>query len=261
MTKLLKDNQPKVLIYDIEVTPVLAWIWRCGEQYVGHHQLHEELNMTKVICITYRWLHEKKSKALVFDIGTLDDHDIIQTFDSIIQKADVIIGKNSDRFDNKHLNFRRMMHGLPAITDWIKRTDDLEKQMRRHFNMQSFSLDYFSKITGSDGKIKMNLQDWIDIVYRHDTKALNKMVKYGLKDVDDTAELVLKVWPYVTPKANMAAIKHTHACVNCGAKGILNAGPRVHGGSDVMTFWCPSHGGYAGRATIKKDGSFGKIRK
>ena len=60
-----KINKPKVLVYDIETSPVLAWVWRCGDQVVRHGQLHSDLDETKIICITYRWMHERKAKALV----------------------------------------------------------------------------------------------------------------------------------------------------------------------------------------------------
>ncbi len=256
-----KVSKPKILVYDIETTPVLAWIWRCGEQFVGHHQLFDGLNATKIICITYRWLHEKKAKALVFDLETLDDEAIIREFDTIIQEADVIIGKNNNKFDNKHINFRRLLHGLPAIPDWTKRSDDLESQMRRHFNMQSFSLDYFSKLMGQGGKMKMELQDWIDIVQNRSKKKLKKMVDYGKKDADDTAELILKVWPYVSPKFNHSVHQGKLCCITCGHKRIVEDKIRVDGGRKTQTFWCPSHKGYAGRAYIKVNGDLGQIRR
>jgi len=261
MTKKTKSRMPRVLVYDIETTPVLAWIWRCGEQVVNHGQLHSEVNTTKIICITYRWLHESKAKALIFNLKTLDDSEIVKQFDVLVKQADVIIGKNNNRFDNKHINFRRMIHGLPAIPDWTTMSDDLEVQMRRHFNMQSYSLDYFSKLMGQSGKIKMELQDWIDIVQFKNKKKLKKMVTYGKKDADDTAELILKVWPYVTPKFNYATHLDTACCITCGHSGITKDRIKTQSSGQVQTFWCPKHKGYAGQAYIKKDGTYGKLRR
>jgi len=251
----MKD--PKILVYDIETTPVLAWIWRCGEQVVRHHQLHEKYNQTKIICITYRWLHQKKAKALVWDNNKQCDKKILEDFGDLANEADIIIGKNNARFDDKHINFRRFIHSLPAIPDLARKSDDLERQMRKHFSMQSYALDYFSKLQFGSGKMKMEFNDWVQIVLHKNKKALRKMVTYGKKDADDTADLILQVWPYITPKYNMAAHYGELCCVNCGSKRIRKNGTR----GSRQNFYCNEHHGHAGSAVIKKDGTFGKMGK
>lgn len=259
-----KNKEPKVLVYDIETTPCLAWVWRCGEQSVRHGQLHSELNETKIICITYRWLHEAKAKALVFDIESQDDYEVLVKFDKLIDEADIILGKNNVRFDDKHINMRRFRHGLDPKPDWSRKSDDLEKWMRKHFNMQSYSLDYFDKITGGDGKIVMIFQDWVDIVsYQKNKsrgiKALRKMVAYGKKDADDTAELIKKVQPYIIPKFNHAAFHGDNRCTNCGSENIIRWGTRAIGNTRKQRWHCKDHGGFAGYTAIKMNGEDGKI--
>lgn len=243
-------KEPKILVYDIETTPVLAWVWRCGEQYVGHNQLHEDFNLTKIICITYRWNYENKAKALVFDLETLDDTEIIKDFDDILKQADVIIGKNNNKFDDKHINMRRFMNGLPPLPDWSRHSDDLEKQMRKHFNMQSYSLDYFAKVTGGEGKIKMCLDDWIQIVLHKNKSRLAKMVKYGKKDADDTMELIEKVRPYVTFKYNFAAHHGDLRCTSCGSEDIIKNGTRLVGSLRKQRWACNNCGGHAGYTSL-----------
>jgi hypothetical protein len=254
-------NEPKVLVYDLETTPVLAWVWSCGEQVVRHGQLQEPHNQTKIICITYRWLHEKKAKALVFDLKTLSDKAILIEFSKLAREADVIIGKNNARFDDKHVNFRLFQNDLPPIPDLANKSDDLEKWMRRTFNMQSYALDYFAKLRTGEGKIKMEMGDWLDIVVRKDKKALDKMVKYGKKDADDTAELILQVKPYVTPKHSMASFHGKPCCINCGSTNLIKDGTRFLSGIKKQRFFCNDHKGYAGVGTMKKDGTYGVMSK
>ena len=265
MTKK-SNNEPKILVYDIETTPVLAWIWRCGDQVVRHAQLHKDLNETKVICVTYRWLHEKKAKALVFDIKKQCDKKVIKEFDKLIDEADIILGKNNTKFDDKHINMRRFRHGLDPKPEWSRKSDDLERWMRRHFNMQSYALDYFDKICGGEGKISMSLPDWIDIVsYKTNKskalKSLRKMVKYGKKDADDTAELIKQVQPYIIPKFNHAAYHGDHRCTNCGSQNIYRNGTQLIGNTLKQRWACKDHGGHAGYTTIKKNGTDSKITK
>lgn len=254
-------SNPKILVYDIETTPVLAWIWRCGDQVVRHSQLHEKYNQTKIICVTYRWLHEKKSKALVFDIRRQCDKKVLKDFSKLANEADIILGKNNTKFDDKHINFRIFQHGLPPIHDLRRKSDDLERWMRSTFNMQSYALDYFSKLCTGEGKIAMYMEDWIDIVLHKDKKKLDKMVEYGLKDVDDTVALIEEVQPYVIPKHNRAAFAGDLCCTNCGSKKIKKNGTRIVGNIRKQAFYCNDHGGFAGYATIKKDGTLGVMGK
>jgi hypothetical protein len=223
------------------------------------------MNETKIICVTYRWLHEKKAKALIFDIDKQCDKKIMKEFDKLIDEADVILGKNNAKFDDKHVNMRRFRHGLKPKPDWQKKSDDLERWMRRHFNMQSFALDYFDKVCGGSGKINMNMNDWIAIAeYKKNKsrgmKALRKMVKYGKKDADDTAELIMEVQPYITPKFNHAAYHGDHRCTNCGSQNIHRNGIRLVGQTKKQRWHCKDHGGFAGYTTILKSGKDGKIK-
>jgi hypothetical protein len=63
-----------------------------------------------------------------------DTASVIEKFDKIIKQADITIGKNSDRFDVKHINTQRFLAGLPALPEWASITDDVEKQLRKHLN-------------------------------------------------------------------------------------------------------------------------------
>ena len=257
------QKDPLILVYDIETTPCLAWVWRCGDQVVRHGQLFDGLDETKIICITYRWMHEKKAKALTSKIKPfdVDDRAVLHEFHKLATKADIIIGKNNNRFDDKHINYRLFAEGLPPIADLARKSDDLEKQMRRHFNMQSYALDFFAKKELGEGKDKMEFNDWVQIVQHASQKHLKKMVKYGLKDADQTAELITRVWPHVKPKYNMAAHYGDFSCTHCGSQRLRKNGTRVVGSVRKQAMYCKDHHGHAGYATIKKDGTLGRMTK
>jgi len=251
-------SKPKILFYDIETTPLRAWVWRCGEQYVGHHQLDMKYSVTDIICITYCWNDGKGARSLDWDYKKQDSSQMIKDFDCLVRQADIVIGKNSNKFDNKHVNTLRLLHELPAMPDWVKYTDDLERQLRNHFNLSSYSLDYFSKILGLGGKIKMEFQDWIDIVTKSKSglAKFNKMIKYGKKDVLDTRAIWDYVEAHIQPKYNAAVKlddrKHL-ACCTCGSSNLIKNGKRQAGKVVYQRFQCNDHNGYAGRAPIHID--------
>jgi hypothetical protein len=258
----MKIKKPKILFYDIETSPLRAWVWRLGKQVVRHIQLDDDYNKYGIICITYCWNDGKPAKAIDWGYKEQDSSKVVERFDKIIKQADITIGKNSDRFDVKHINTIRMMNNLSPMPEWVKYTDDLEKQMRKYFYLPSYGLDYFSDLLGFGGKIKMEFQDWIDIVEKtpgQGRQKLKKMVNYGKKDVEDTRAL----WNYVSKhfdhKFNMATYNQDMVCKHCGSSHIHKNGIRQSGQSMYQLFFCTEHGGYAGRAAIRKNNTLGSI--
>jgi hypothetical protein len=282
-----RNKLPKILIYDIETTPLKAWIWRCGEQVVRHNQLDHGYNEYRISTIAYKWLQDKK-------VHVLTAEDKISRFDEEVKKADIIIGKNSDRFDVKHINTQRLLQGLPPMPQWLDSNDDLEKQMRRFFAFPSMSLDYISQIFGLGGKVKMEFQDWIDIenmkllkklfienkdlsysqrknisfalfgsdhlsILKAGDKALDKMVFYNKKDVKDTEKALLKVLPHIKLKHNAATANDGKGCITCGSLALAPLKVIIKGKTKYQQFECLNHGGYAGKATWKYSKTRNKI--
>lgn len=288
-----ENKKPKTLYYDLETMLMTACTFRLGKQVIRHdslvdgfhltqqdyYDLHEAAtsltqpsalqvledvvhrigrrtspNQPNIICITYCW-DTGPAKALVFDYDTQDCSAICAEFDEILKEADVIIGKNSDKFDRKHLNTQRLLSTGDGMPEWSDTGDDLEKQMRKNFMLPSYSLDYFSKLLGLGGKMKMEYKDWYDILYQtaNGEKALAKMVKYGKKDVLDTRT----IWQYCSkhfkPKFNAATYHGRHVCVNCGSDKTTKNGGRIVGKTKRQVWYCNEHGGYAGY-TVKEGG-------
>ncbi len=209
------NNKAKILFYDLETKPLQAWLWSPGKQFVGHKQLVKEHSRYGIICATYCWNDGKPAKCIDWGYEEQNTAKVVEEFDKIINTADHIIGKNNRRFDDKMINAARMLEGLPANPGWMSTNDDLEQQMRRHFRLPSQSLDYISNQLGLGGKIKMEFQDWIDIVEKNENglKSFNKMCKYGMKDVVDTRELWNKLQKYIAPKFDA----EIPCCSNCGS--------------------------------------------
>lgn len=154
-----------MLIYDIETSLLKFWGFRPGEQVVRHTQLDHFFRENQIICISAKWYGEK-------DVHVFSGDCAIEDFDALAREADVILGKNSDKFDAKYINTARMMQGLKPFPEWLNRSDDLEKQMRRYFALPSQSLDYISKIFGTGGKDKMEFSDWVSIANARQLSAL-----------------------------------------------------------------------------------------
>lgn len=246
-------NKPKVLIYDIETTPLQAWVWSCGKQVVRHGQLVEGRKSYDVICIAYTFLHSNEVKVLDWGYKQQNSKKMIEEFTKICSEADIIIGKNNKRFDDKHVNTLRMKHNLGGRPDLLRKVDDLETQLRRHFYLPSYGLDYISAQLGLGGKDKMCFQDWIDIVDQTDNgeKAFKKMLKYCKKDVKDTKKIWQHCEKHIEPKLNRSALAGELACKVCSSTLLRKNGVYTSSNGTVyQQYYCSTHHGYAGKLPI-----------
>ncbi len=204
MTKLtLKDfkgavaNGLQVLHVDIETSISKFYGFSCGEQYVSHDSMVEGTE-TKVMSIQFKFEGDKKTQFLAWDFDkktkTGDDSRILEKFVThVLPEAHILVGQNLDGFDYKVLNDRIMLLGLTPIDHEL--TLDILKLSRQSFRKLSHKLDYRSKLTDLGGKHRMERQDWIDIVEGRKS-VLDKMIPYGLKDVDDEQAIMYKEFNY-----------------------------------------------------------------
>ena len=255
-------TKPRILFFDIETTPLKAYVWGLGDQTIRHGQLVAGSKQWGIICVTYCFNDGKPAKVIDWGYEEQDTAKVVAEFDEVIKSADVIIGKNNKRFDNKMLNAARMLAGLPGMPDWVNKTEDLEVQMRRYFRLPSQSLDYISEQLGYGGKIKMEFQDWIDIVEKtpNGKKAFDKMLKYGKKDVVDTRDLWDRLSEHFDTRINMNTFNNTHdGCKHCGGTNLAKNGTRYSGGSKYAMYYCKDCMKYAGKRAIRPNGVEGKI--
>lgn len=259
------SDKPRVLYFDIETAPLQSWIWQPGQQYVGHKQLVDGYDHPRIICLAYCWNDNKPAKSIDWDYERQSSSKIVEEFDEIVSTADHIIGKNSDRFDVKVINAVRMLHGLPGKPIWAMSSDDLEKQMRKYFRLPSQSLDYISKHMGLGGKVKMELNDWIDICEKNENgiSSFKKMIKYCKKDVEDTRQLWDMLSEHFNPKFNNASFYNKKVCkhADCGSDDILPNGSYMSQNTKYLQYKCNTCQRYAGSVSVNwLNQKEGKIR-
>ena len=195
MTNVYRDIQKRLaadhsLIYfDIETRPMKAWIWQLGEQQVHHGQIAEE---SRIITIQWMFEGDKQVSYLTWDKDQ-DDAAMLEKFSQIMQNVKVAISQNGRSFDHKVLRWRLNVANLTPLRE-VEIIDVLTLS-RQAFRPPSHKLDYRSKLYGFGGKIRMEMQDWIDVV-ENKPGALEKMIKYGCKDIPDLRSIFWKELPY-----------------------------------------------------------------
>lgn len=248
------DTQ-RVLFYDLETRPLKAYVWRLGKQVVRPGQLTSDGFKNDIICMAWGW-NEGPIRCIDWDFEKQDSRPILEKFIQLRKEADVVIGKNSDRFDNKHINTQVLLHGFDGDPEWTKQTEDLEKQIRKHFALPSYGQDYLAKLMGGDGKIKMEFQDWVDIVERHPErgyKALTKMKRYNKKDVEDLRNLWNACKKHFTlrnpyPQTEGGEMR----CRHCGGIDLKRDGSAMTAQGKYAKWYCFPCKTYAGRQLVER---------
>lgn len=215
-------NSSKILIYDIETSGVMARVWWTGKQYIGHNQLKSE---PKIISIAYKWLGEDKVYTLGWDINKNCDKELVKDFLREYNKADMVVGQNNNRFDNRWLNARAFKYGYEFNT--FVKSFDIMKEAKRLFRLPSYSMAYMSKFLGVEEKQSHDgIIMWEKIesgTLKEKKKYLKKMLKYNIGDIITTEEMFLKIRKYSGHVMHFGVLQgdKKYTCPNCGGDNIV----------------------------------------
>ena len=174
----LKNNEAKILIYDLETSPNIGWFWRAG--YKQNIQPNQILKERAIICVSYKWVGEDQVYNLSWDKNQ-DDKFLIEQFVEVLNEADLIVAHNGDRFDIKWFKTRALYHRIPTLPNY-KQFDTL-KVAKSKLYLNSNRLDYISKFLGFEGKINTTPDLWHKIVTLNDRNAMKDMLDYCDEDV------------------------------------------------------------------------------
>jgi hypothetical protein len=210
----MKLDNVKIVYFDLETSYNTVASWGCGKQYVTDEQILKE---RQIISAAWMWEGETRVYDLDWGLHKQDDYQLCKKLVKELSKADLIIGQNSDKFDIKRFRTHLWDYGLPNL-GCITTLDTL-KLSRTFFGHNSNKLDYVVRRMVKSGKIKLKpgepagkikmcLQDWKDIIEHKDPKALEKMRKYGRKDVRDTRAYFHSIRPYIDIGRLLGSLQH-----------------------------------------------------
>ena len=132
---------PRVLIIDIETSPLLVWSFGLHEQNIALNQVHKDWHL---MAVAAKWLDEDK----IFYMDQRDKKDgsddkaICLAVWSLLDEADIVVGQNSKSFDIKKLNSRFAIHDISSPSSF-KHQDTL-CMARKHFGFTSNKLEYLT---------------------------------------------------------------------------------------------------------------------
>lgn len=191
------DVPVKVLILDIETSPILAHVWQLWDNNVALNQIVEDWS---ILSWSAKWLHSDKIMYMDTrnETNPRDDKNILQGLWNLMDESDIIIGQNSKSFDIPKINARFLEHSMPKPSSF--RQIDTMRLAKKHFKFTSNKLEYMSKkfLTGiqkSDHKKFPGHSLWSECL-KGNVEAFEEMEAYNVTDILTTEALYhrLKSW-------------------------------------------------------------------
>lgn len=218
-----EKREPKILIFDIETSPILAWVWGVYQQFISPEHIEED---KYILCYGYKWLNQETKFLSLVDFPNYkqkNDNEklLLESLWCLFDEADIIVAHNGIYFDIKEVNGRFFYYGLPEPSPY-KIVDTL-KIAKKNFRFTSNKLDYLSKYKGHGGKLdNEGMSLWVKCI-KGDLMAWKDMKKYNIVDIDKLEEIYLELRPWDKSHPNLAHYYNDNLtrCTNCGSEKVI----------------------------------------
>lgn len=210
---------PKILVFDIETSPLKAYVWSRWKQ-----NIHLEQTISEWFMLTWsaKWLFSTdvmSNRLTPEEVLNEDDSRIVKGIWELINEADIIIAHNGERFDTPRLNSRFIINELNPPSPY-QQIDTLKAA--REFGFSSNKLDALATYFGIETKLRTDFELWSKCM-DGDEESLKYMEEYNRKDVDILEEVYLRIRPWIKRHPNISLYLETNklTCSNCGSDKIV----------------------------------------
>lgn len=202
----------RILIFDIETLPILAYTWGAYEQNL---QVDGIVKDWCVLSWSAKWLQGNKIASDILspkEAIQRDDKRLVRGLWKLLDKADIVISHNGRQFDIKKINTRFMFHDMEPPSSY--RNIDTLVAARSVFGMTMNKQDYIAKYLGMSRKLDTNFQLWVDCD-NGKKSALKQMKQYNEHDVEMLEDIYLRIRSWIPGHPNVALIPDVDGCPVC----------------------------------------------
>lgn len=216
-------HNPRILFFDLETSPILGYAYSLYDANLIHVERDSHL-----LSFAYKWSDENKihSHSLpeykTYKKDKYDDTELLKDLHALMERADILVAHNADRFDVRVANMRFIQKGLDPLP--LIPTIDTLKLARSRFRFTSNKLTDLAKYAGLGEKLHVDKDVWIGCI-NGDMKFWNKMVKYNEHDVFLLEGIYHWFEKWSKTKLNMNIFNDTFwNCSKCGSSKIEKRG-------------------------------------
>ena len=216
-------TKPKILLIDVETAPILASVWALFDQNVGLNQIERDWFL---LSFSAHWLDAPNNEIIYMDQSKAknieDDSRLLRKLWELLDKADIVVGQNSKRFDVKKINARFILQGMKPPSSF-KQIDTLEIAKRK-FAFTSNKLEYLTnKLCKKHKKLTKRKYSGFELwkeCLSGNKEAWAEMKRYNIEDVLSLQELYHILTPWDSRiNFNLYNESDENVC-NCGSKDI-----------------------------------------
>ena len=240
----IEPTGAKILYFDVETAPISAAVWGLWDNNVSLNMIQSDWYL---LSFCAKWAHS--DEVIYFDKRDTwndeDDSELLQELWSLLDDADIVIGQNSKKFDEKKVNARFILNGMKPPSHY--RSIDTMQIAKRHFGFTSNKLEYmtdklckkYKKLT--HGKFA-GYELWKQCLVGNPA-AWDEMRDYNINDVLSLEELYHILRPYFKGNLNLNVYSNTDdfKCV-CGNDTFTHNGYHYTNASKFDRFKCDNCG-------------------
>ena len=248
------DKQVKVLLLDVELSPNIGYTWGKWDQNVIKF-----IKQRQIFCFAWGWLGSDVIDSLALPSFEMyrrfpeSNKALLEKMHALYSEADVIIGHNLDKFDDKQANTDFILNGL--LTPPPHKTIDTLKIARTKFRFNSNKLDDLCEMLGIGKKRKHDGFELWERCLNGDSAAWEEMMLYNKQDVVLLKGLYYKFRPWMTTHPDLNAKDGKDACPACKSMNLIRQGYRIVGGGKKPQFQCRDCGKWS-RGKCNPDGQW-----
>lgn len=230
-------SEPKILLFDLETTPLLAWTWGLFKQFISIGQIEKG---PRVICWSARWLGTKGNGVMFDSEYKSGNREMLVALRDLLDEADVVVGYNSDNFDIPWVNEQFMTNGIELPSPYT--AVDLYKLNKKHLRMPSGKLDYMAlDLLGQRKETTGGFQLWLDCMNpasKNHAVAWRTMEKYAKKDTLLLEPLFNIMRPFIRSLNYGLFTDRDWVCTHCGSEHLQARGFRYTTAGKFQRYQC-----------------------
>jgi predicted RNA-binding Zn-ribbon protein involved in translation (DUF1610 family) len=231
----------RILVFDVETAPMLAYIFQAKTEYVPAHAITHEVFM---LTWAAKWTDRPKvygDKLTSDEAIAQDDRRLVAGLAALLRQADAVVAHNGDRFDLPIIRQRLLLQQEEPLGP-VRSVDTL-KLARKSFRLASNKLDYLARQLGVPAKIGTSFDLWRRC-YQGDEKALAAMLRYNRRDVTVLQDVFERLAPYVLGLPRLVDAEHggEMVCPSCGGGPLQRRGKHRTNASTFQRWHCQTCG-------------------
>ena len=238
-----KASEPKILIIDIETSPIVAYTW--GPKWEAN--LLEVNEESQIMCFSAKWLTGKQVTKGLSDYpgykkNVINDKHIVADIHKLLDDADMVVTQNGISFDHKVINARFLANGMAPPSPY--KMVDTKIEAKKYLKLASYSLDDMGQYFGLGRKIENGGFGLWKLCIAGNSKAWNLMKKYNAQDVLLTEKVYLKIRPFMKTHPNFSVLNNKNNCPKCGSSKIQLRGSAMTSSMMYQRAQCQGCGGW-----------------